>query len=44
MHKTKNQGDRDLSVVKFSAPYDAWSSKIAETVKISVKINDFVKF
>ena len=54
MHKTKNQGDRDLSFVKFSAQYDAWSSKktkktkIAETVKISVKIDknfeDFVKF
>ena len=44
MHKTKNRGHRDLSVVKFSAWCDAWSSKkrkktkIAETVKISVKI------
>ena len=27
MHKTKNRGDRDLSAVKFSAQYDAWSSK-----------------
>ena len=46
MHKTKNRGDRDLSVVKFSARCDAWSSKkrkktkIAETVKISVKIQE----
>ena len=45
MHKTKNRGHRDLSVVKFSAWCDAWSSKkrkktkIAETVKISVKID-----
>ena len=27
MHKKTNRGHRDLSVVKFSAPYDAWSSK-----------------
>ena len=27
MHKTKNRGHRDLSVVKFSARCDAWSSK-----------------
>ena len=45
MHKTKNRGHRDLSVVKFSAWCDAWSSKkrkntkIAETIKISVKID-----
>ena len=45
MHKTKNRGHRDLSVVKFSARCDAWSSKkmrktkIAETVKISAKID-----
>ena len=50
MHKTKNRGDRDLSVVKFSAQYDAWSSKkrkktkIAETVKISVKIDKNRRF
>ena len=48
MHKTKNRGHRDLSVVKFSAWCDAWSSKkrkktkIAETVKIYVKF-DFKK-
>ena len=50
MHKTKNQGDRDLSAVKFSAQYDAWSSKkrkktkIAETIKISVKIDKNRRF
>ena len=50
MHKTKNRRHRDLSVVKFSAHYDAWSSKkqkktkIAETVKISVKINENRRF
>ena len=27
MHKTKNRGHQDLSVVKFSARCDAWSSK-----------------
>ena len=26
MHETKCRGARDLSVVKFSAPYDAWRS------------------
>ena len=30
MHKTKNRGHRDLSVVKFSARCDAWSSKKRE--------------
>ena len=46
MQKTKNRGDRDLFVVKFSALYDPWSSKkrkktkIAKTVKISIKIDE----
>ena len=53
MHKTKNRGDRDLSVVKFSAQYDAWSSKKRKKQKLrkpskyrqkSIKIEDFVKF
>ena len=27
MHQTKCRGARDLSVVKFAAPYDSWRSK-----------------
>ena len=50
MHKSNNWGDRNLSVVKFSALYDAWSSKklqntkIAKTVKISSKIDKNRRF
>ena len=49
MHKTKNRGDRDLSVVKFAAPYNAWSSEktkkeSVETVKISVKFDKNRRF
>ena len=45
MHKRKNWGHRDICVVKFFGWCDGWSSKkrkktkIAETVKISVKID-----
>ena len=45
MRKTKNRGHRNVSVVKFSARCDAWSSKkrkklkIAEPAKMLVKIN-----
>ena len=46
MHETKCRGPRDLSVVKFSAPYDPWRSnkrrktKIAKIDKISIKLDE----